>query len=146
MHNVVACVKTHPVLFFGVEGERVVVGLDVGQRTSAFLPRPIREAQRKPPRTLKDTDRPMVSWYLRVHRPEPGNPNRFSGVVRLDIAATDDWEHWVDDVSWAVLDEFYGLSARPDPRHDVMPYGIYDCEQCLKAQKVPGDLLLAQLM
>jgi hypothetical protein len=145
LRNVVSCVKTHPVPFFGVDGERKIAQLEVGQRSVAFLPRPIREAQRKPPRTLVDTARPMVSWYLRASPPNPRNPNKLNGVVRLDMAAVDDWDCWVDEVSWAVLDEFYGISAMPDPRYDVMPYGIYDCEQFLKAQQIPGELLLAQL-
>lgn len=145
LHRVVSCVKTHPVLFFGVEGERQVVELEVGQRSVAFLPRPLREAQRTPPTTLDDTARPMVSWYLRVRKRDFKNANRLNGVVRLDIAATDDWQLWVDEVSWAVLDEFYGLSAMPDPRYDVMPFGIYECEEALKSQQIPAKLLLAQL-
>jgi hypothetical protein len=87
----------------------------------------------------------MVSWYLRVQASDPRNPNKLSGIIRLDIAATHDWQNWVDEISWAVLDEFYGISARPDPRYDVMPYGIYECEQFLKAQQISGELLLAQL-
>ncbi len=51
----------------------------------------------------------------------------------------------MDEVSCAVLDGFYGLSSRPDPRTDVMPFGIYDCEQFLKGQQLSGELLLAQL-
>jgi hypothetical protein len=143
LRNVVSCVKMHPVPFFGIEGERKIRQLEIGQRSVAFLPRPSQEAQQK--RTLGDADRPMVSWYLRVCSPDKGHPRPMNGIVRLDMAAVVDWRQWVDDVSWAVLDEFYGISARPDPRYDVMPYGIYDCEQFLKAQQLSGDLLLAQL-
>lgn len=143
LRNVVTCVKTHPVPFFGVDGERKIAQLEVGQRSVAFLPRPIREAKRD--LAFAETYRPMISWYLRVHNPDLRSPNKFSGIVRLDIAAINDWPEWVDEVSWAVLDEFYGLSARPDPRYDVMPYGIYECEQFLKSQQIPGELLLAQL-
>jgi hypothetical protein len=146
LRNVVSCVKTHPVPFFGVEGERKVAQLEIGQRSVAFLPRPIHEARQQ--RTFVDTlrrGRPMVSWYLRVQASDPRNPNKLSGIIRLDIAATHDWQNWVDEISWAVLDEFYGISARPDPRYDVMPYGIYECEQFLKAQQISGELLLAQL-
>jgi hypothetical protein len=145
LQNVVACVKTHPVPFFGVSGERAVAQLAIGERSVAFLPRPIREVAQRQPSTLTTTDRPMISWYLRVREPNQQNSSVLSGVVRLDMAAHDDWRDWVDEVSWAVLDEFYGLSAMPDPRYDVMPYGIYDCEQYLKAQQIPSELLLAQL-
>lgn len=143
LRNIVSCVKTHPVAFFGIEGERTLMQLEVGQRSVAFLPRPLREAQRG--FTLQQSYRPMVSWYLRVRPPNPQNSSLMSGIVRLDIAAVDDWKQSIDEVSWAVLDEFYGLSAMPDKRYDVMPYGIYDCERFLKARQISGDLLLAQL-
>lgn len=143
LRQVVSAVKTHPVPFFGAKGEGMIRELKTGERSRAFLPRPRDEAREN--RTLKETPRRMVSWYLRVQPSLPCSPNLLSGVVRLDITAVDDWQKVVDDVSWAVLDEFYGLSARPDPRADVMPFGIYDCEQYLKAHEIPGELLLAQL-
>lgn len=143
LRNIVSCVKTHPVAFFGIEGERKIMQLEVGQRSVAFLPRPLREAQKG--YTLQQSYRPMVSWYLRVRLSNPHNSSLMSGIVRLDIAAIDGWSQWIDEVSWAVLDEFYGISAMPDKRYDVMPYGIYDCEHFLKAQQISGDLLLAQL-
>jgi hypothetical protein len=143
LHNIVSCVKTHPVSFFGAEGERQLRRLEIGERSVAFLPRPANESQKR--YSLRETDRQMVSWYMRVRQANQHDANHMSGVVRLDIAAVDDWRDWIDEVSWAVLDEFYGLSAMPDPRYDVMPYGIYDCEQFLKACEIPGDLLLAQL-
>ncbi len=143
LRNIVSCVKTHPVAFFGAEGERQLRQLEVGERSVAFLPRPARESQKR--YSLRETDRQMVSWYMRVRQANHHDANHMSGIIRLDIAALDDWRDWVDEVSWAVLDEFYGISAMPDPRYDVMPYGIYDCEQFLKAHQIPGDLLLAQL-
>jgi len=144
LRQIVSTVKTHPVAFFGVNGERMISELKVGERSVAFLPRPIDEAREH--RRFKETPRPMVSWYLRVQQSLPRSPNLLSGIVRLDIAAVDDWQKVIDGVSWAVLDEFYGLSARPDPRSDVMPFSIYDCEQYLKAREIPGELLLAQLV
>ena len=143
LRNIVSCVKTHPVPYFGVEGERLLQQLDVGQRSVAFVPRSAREAQKR--YSLRETDRQMVSWYLRVRPSRPHDSNHMSGIIRLDIAAIDDWREWIDEVSWAVLDEFYGISAMPDTRHDVMSYGVYDCEQFLKSRQIPGDLLLAQL-
>jgi hypothetical protein len=143
LRNIVSCVKTHPVSFFGIEGERQLRQLQIGERSVAFLPRPTRESQKQ--YALRETDRQMVSWYVRVRQANKHDANHMSGIVRLDIAAIDDWRDWIDEVSWAVLDEFYGISAMPDPRYDVMPYGIYDCEQALKAHQLPGDLLLAQL-
>ena len=139
LRNIVSCVKTHPVPFFGSEGERQLIQLEVGQRSVAFLPRPRCETPQQRAR------RPLVSWYLRVRAPSASSPNALSGIVRLDIAAVADWRRWVDEVSWAVLDEFYGISALPDKRYDVMPYGIYDCEQFLKAQELPADYLFAPL-
>jgi len=143
LRNIVSCVKTHPVAYFGADGERQVRGLEIGERSVAFLPRPAREAQKQ--YSLRETDRQMVSWYMRVRQANQHDANHMSGIVRLDIAAIENWRDWIDEVSWAVLDEFYGISAMPDPRYDVMPYGIYDCEQYLKAREIPGDLLLAQL-
>lgn len=146
LRRVVACVKTHPVPFFGVEGERLLAGMHVGERSVAFLPRPPKQAggDHQPSR-LEESPRPMACWYLRVREPTPGNPNRLSGVVRLDIAVVDGWPGWVDEVSWAVLDEYYGLSARPDPQHDVTAYGICECEHYLLSRRLPGNLLLAAL-
>lgn len=146
LQNVVSGVKTHPISFFGVDGERTLARLAVGERSVAFLPRPrVSEDSHEKPVTLETTDRPIISWYLRVREPNTQSSNVLSGVIRLDIANTEGWQDWIDEVSWAVLDEFYGISAMPDPRYDVMPYGIYDCEQFLKAQQLPGELLLAQL-
>jgi hypothetical protein len=146
LQNVVSGVKTHPISFFGVDGERTLARLAVGERSVAFLPRPrVSEDAPEKPVTLETTDRPIISWYLRVREPNTQSSNVLSGVIRLDIANTEGWQDWIDEVSWAVLDEFYGISAMPDPRYDVMPYGIYDCEQFLKAQQLPGELLLAQL-
>jgi hypothetical protein len=143
LRNIVSCVKTHPVAFFGAEAERQLRGLKIGERSVAFLPRPTRESQKR--LSLRETDRQMVSWYIRVRQANQHDANHMSGIVRLDIAAIEDWRNWIDEVSWAILDEFYGISAMPDPRYDVMPYGIYDCEQFLKACEISGDLLLAQL-
>lgn len=143
LRNIVSCVKTHPVPYFGIEGERKIRQLEIGQRSVAFLPRPAREAQQHS--TLTQSDRPMISWYLRVQPSHPHHANHMSGIIRLDIAAVDDWTHWIDEVSWSILDEFYSISALPDPRADVMSYGIYDCEQFLKSHQIPGTLLLAQL-
>ena len=148
LRQVVACVKTHPVPFFGVAGERALARMRIGERSVAFLPRPPRERtsrQGSQEETLATSSRPMACWYLRVHESEPQQPNLLSGVVRLDIAAVDSWQDWVDPVSWAVLDEFHGLSARPDPRYDVMPYGIHECEQVLHSERLPGKLLLATI-
>src|SRR6266487_4098899 len=105
---------------------------------------------------LREQDPTGRSWLLKdgslfqfkreyVRQANHHDANHMSGVVRLDIAAIDGWRDCIDEVSWAVLDEFYGVSAMPDPRYDVMPYGIYDCEQFLKSRQLPGDLLLAQL-
>jgi hypothetical protein len=141
LRNIVSCVKTHPVSYFGIEGERQLRQLEIGERSVAFLPRPTSQKRY----SLGETNRQMVSWYLRVRQSNLHDANHMSGIVRLDIAAINDWKDWIDEVSWAVLDEFYGISALPDSRSDVMPYGIYDCEQFLKARQLPGDLLLAQL-
>lgn len=149
--QVVGLVKSHPVPFFGVDGERLLLGMGVGERSVCFLPRSADDAREGRVLALADSPRPMISWYLRVRPPQARGPEALTGVVRLDLAVQPGWRAWpdwapvVDAVSWAVLDESYGLSAAPDPRADVMPYGIAEVEQALKARRTPADLLLAGL-
>jgi hypothetical protein len=157
LRQIVGVVKSHPVPFFGVEGENKLARMDVGERSVAFLPggghgrsngaNGLKSAHAPMSlRSLSHSQRTLVSWYLRVREPEPTRASCYSGIVRLDIAATDDWRQWVDEVSWAVLDEFYGLSSLPDARSDVLAYGIHECEQSMSASRLPGELLLAALL
>ncbi len=151
LRGIVGLVKRHPVPFFGPEGERLLLGMAVGERSVCFLPRS--EADLREGRVLRlcDSPRPMISWYLRVRPSQARGPEVLTGVVRLDLAVQQGWRDWsdwallVDAISWAVLDESYGLSAAPDPRADVMPYGIAEVEQALKARRTSADLLLAGL-
>jgi hypothetical protein len=151
LRQVVGCVKDHPVPFFGAAGELALAKMSLGRRSVAFLPRPekaARAAQAQAQAGVSQLDqayRPFVSWYLRVNVPTPGNAHLLSGVVRLDLPALPDWPRWVDALSWAVLDEFHGLSARPDERYDVLAFGIHDCELSMHAQRLRSELLLAGL-
>jgi hypothetical protein len=145
LQRIVCCVKTHPVPFFGRQGEQQLTTLPLGERSVAFLPRTAWEAEQDA--TLDQVQRPMVSWYLRVQPPASYSTslNTLSGIVRLDITAVQNWTDLIDEISWAVLDEFADISSRPDERYHVMPYGIHECEQFLKAHQLPKDLLLAYL-
>jgi len=92
LRNIVSCVKTHPVSYFGLEGERQLRQLEIGERSVAFLPRPTSQKRY----SLGETDRQMVSWYLRVRQSNQHDANHMSGIVRLDIAAINDWQDWID--------------------------------------------------
>src|SRR5437879_2608775 len=73
LRNIVSCVKTHPVSFFGGEGERQLRLLEIGERSVAFLPRPTRESQKR--FALRETDRQVVSWYVRVRQANQHDAN-----------------------------------------------------------------------
>jgi hypothetical protein len=155
LRQIVGVVKSHPVPFFGIEGEAMLARMAVGDRSVAFLPSSTYSKLKGSVagkrigtailRVLTHSQRPVIAWYLRVREADLTHPGCYSGIVRLDIAATDDWQQWVDKVSWAVLDEFYGLSSLPDSRADVLAYGIHDCELSMSAGRLPGELLLATL-
>jgi hypothetical protein len=135
--RVVGCVKTHTRAPFGVAGEQALAALRLGQRSMAFQMRPVHGRYHTV--TVDATRDPHgqapIAWYLRVRLAPPQATRLLAGVVRLEIAPTPDWRHWIEPLSWAVLDEFWTLPADPttDPRADVSCYGIRECEQYLRA-------------
>lgn len=113
----IGVVKSHRTLYVGDDALATVLGLRAGERTTAFA---IASARRHP----------VASWYLRLRDPGPRSP--LFGLVRVEIARGDDLTRRADDASRAILAERVPV-ALPDPRWDVMSYGVRDCEQYLQA-------------
>jgi hypothetical protein len=113
----IGLIKSHRTRFFDGADARVVLELDVGQRTSVFEPKT---------RNLT----PVRSWYLRL-RPHDRR-DIFWGLVRVEMART----HapvTADLISSWLLAETAPVSL-PDARWDRLIYPIRDCEQFLKAR------------
>ncbi|MBL0169116.1 MAG: hypothetical protein IPP90_00095 [Gemmatimonadaceae bacterium] len=129
-------VKSHNTLYGDVAAVRATLGLAVGERSPLFL---VQHRGR----------RGVASWYLRVHASDDGDP--LHGLVRVELApplslfhaadvARDHPEpaavriltRRADEVSGWILAE-RGPIALPDPRWDTLTYGVYGCEQYLKA-------------
>jgi len=114
----VGVIKSHRTRFFDGDDMRTVLGLEAGERTSVFQPG-----------TRRFT--PVHSWYLRL-RPRAGR-DVFSGLVRVEVAASERSVELADEVSRWLLAETAPL-ALPDPRWDRLLYPIRDCEQYLRAR------------
>jgi hypothetical protein len=118
---VVGVVKSHRTLYADGDGVQVVLGLRVGERTTAFR-------ITSPKRTT------VASWYLRLRDPIGRDP--MWGLVRVEIAepraTAAEIRDRADEVSRAILAEVLPLSL-PDSRWDKMVYGIRDCEEFLRA-------------
>lgn len=118
----VGVVKSHHTLYLPPDGLGVVMRLREGERTSACL--------------IERTWGPrVVSWYLRLREPPSHDP--FLGLVRVEVASNDRLElsalsDRANEVSRWILAERSPL-ALPDARWDRMVYGVYDCEQYLRA-------------
>ena len=129
-------VKSHSTLYGEEEALRTALSLTIGERGPLFL---VQHRGR----------RGVASWYLRVHASDHGDP--LHGLVRVEIAPPtglfriDDREQKhpdpvlvrslaqrADSVSGWILAE-RGPIALPDPRWDTLTYGVYACEQFLKA-------------
>jgi hypothetical protein len=140
-------VKSHSTLYGEPGILRTTLALSVGARSPAFL---IRHRAR----------RAVASWYLRLHASPGDDP--LHGLVRIEIApsaallaeteragfgaATDDATaladpdaptvralvRRVDEISTWLLAERAPVSL-PDPRWHTLTYGVYACEQFLKA-------------
>lgn len=114
---VVGVVKSHRTLYADEAALPVVLGLRAGERTTAV--------------TLSSPRRhPVASWYLRLRDPAGRAP--LHGLVRVEAAIAGDVAARADEVSRWVLAE-RAPAALPDPRWDVMVYGIRECEQYLTA-------------
>lgn len=113
--HAVGVVKSHHTLYVAAEAVATVAALTAGQRTSAFV-----VATRKRTR--------VASWYLRLR--DTGDP--LGGLVRIEVAEAGFDAARADLVSRWVLAEREPV-ALPDPRWQVMAYGIRDCEEYLRA-------------
>lgn len=127
-------VKSHTTLYGDTDALRQTMGLSMGERGPLFL---VQHRSR----------RAVASWYLRMHRADDGDP--LHGLVRVEVAppanvfpghstATPDVEALAklssraDHISEWMLAERAPI-ALPDPRWDTLTYGVYACEQFLKA-------------
>jgi hypothetical protein len=113
----VGVVKSHRRLFAEGASLRIVLGLDAGERTSVF---------RVSPRGRYS----VMSWYLRV-RSAKGHDAMW-GLIRVEASECDRPTERADEISRWILAENAPL-ALPDGRWDKMTYGIYDCEEFLRA-------------
>ena len=113
----IGLIKSHRTRFFDGAEARVVLDLEVGERTRVFEPKT---------RNLT----PVRSWYLRL-RPHQGR-DIFWGMVRVEMALTHAPDV-ADVVSGWLLGETSPVSL-PDPRWDRLIYPIRDCEQFLRAR------------
>ena len=129
-------VKSHGTLYGDPQALRATLGLAVGERGPLFI------VQHK-------ARRGVASWYLRMHPSDDGDP--LHGLVRVEVAPPttlfrpDDAARAHPDVDAvrALADRADTISAwmlaerapiaLPDPRWDTLTYGVYACEQFLKA-------------
>lgn len=122
---VVGVVKSHRTLYAEGDALRTVLALRAGERTSAF------EVGGTGARRAA-----VASWYLRLREPAGRDP--MWGLVRLEAAMPDPAETpsafaaRADRLSRWVLREVAPV-ALPDGRWDRLAYGVYDCEQFLRA-------------
>ncbi len=129
-------VKSHNTLYGDSDHIRATLALSVGERGPLFV---VQHRSR----------RAIASWYVRVHAPQHGDP--LHGLVRVEVApppqlfAHTDTDHRhplpeamaqltarADQISAWIYAERAPISL-PDPRWDTLTYGIYACEQFLKA-------------
>ena len=115
--RVVGVVKSHQTQYFGMEDQRKILNLKVGERSSVFKPRG------------RDWS-PVYSWYLRLHSND--GKDIYFGLVRVEAAAADTTISIADEISRWLLAERSPLSL-PDSRWDRMIYPIRDCEQYLRS-------------
>lgn len=113
----VGVVKSHRQLYASAALLDVILGLTCGERTPV-----VRIAPRN--RT------PVHSWYLRLR--DGVAHDALWGIVRVEVAESDDPSERADEVSRWVLAERAPL-ALPDARWDRMAYPVRDCEEFLRA-------------
>jgi hypothetical protein len=110
-------VKSHRQLYATAAVIELILGLGCGERTPV-----VRIAPRN--RT------PVHSWYLRLR--DPVAHDALWGIVRVEVAESDDAAGRADEVSRWVLAERAPL-ALPDSRWDRMAYPVRECEEFLRA-------------
>ncbi len=114
----VGVVKSHHTLYVAGDSVATVLGLREGERTTALeLTMPLRRV-------------PVATWYLRLRG--HGERSPFFGLVRVEVAREGELTGRADLVSRWLLAERVPVSL-PDPRWDVMVYGIRECEQYLSS-------------
>jgi len=113
----VGVVKSHRQLYATAAVIELILGLASGERTPV-----VRIAPRN--RT------PVHSWYLRLR--DPVAHDALWGIVRVEVAETDDAAARADEMSRWVLAERAPL-ALPDSRWDRMAYPVRECEEFLRA-------------
>jgi hypothetical protein len=113
----IGVVKSHRTLYADGDAFRVVVGLEAGERSSAFHVSPRGR-------------HPVASWYVRL-RNASGRDALF-GLVRVEAADSVDLTARADEISRWIIAEGAPLSL-PDGRWDKMSYGIRDTEEFLRA-------------
>ncbi len=113
----VGVIKSHRTLYVEGDALRVVLGLQKGERSSAF---------RVSPRSRSS----VLSWYLRLR--DPKGHDVMWGLVRVEVADCDRPAERADEISTGVMAETTPLSL-PDGRWDKMAYGVRDCEEFLRA-------------
>ena len=113
----VGVIKSHNTLYAEGDAFRVLVGLEPGERSSAF---------HVSPKTRSD----VASWYVRV-RSAAGRDALF-GLVRVEASLTNDLTARANEISRWIIAEGSPL-ALPDGRWDKMSYGIRDTEEFLRA-------------
>lgn len=137
-------VKSHTTLYGDAPAIRRALSLPFGERSALFL-------------VTHRARLGVASWYLRVHAARDGDP--LHGLVRVEVsppamlfggrtpsAANEAWvaDPAADPRAVAALGEQADRISRwiladrapvalPDPRWDTLSYGIYACEQFLKA-------------
>jgi hypothetical protein len=115
--QMVGVIKSHAALPFDGAALEGYLTLPPGHRSSVFLPA-----------TRQLT--PVHSWGLRL-RPWQGH-DLMHGLVRIEVAESDDPTGRADAVSRWLLAEVAPLAA--DPRADRLLYGVHDVERWLRAR------------
>jgi hypothetical protein len=132
VRRAVGLVKNARRLFFGGEEARMLLDLEAGERTTAFVP-PWRAERRDAGRPEEE----RASWYVRLW---PADASRegtdaTSGLVRAEtvVPSVSDAENTrlFDEISRWLLAEKAPL-AKPDPRWPSMIYPIRYTEKILK--------------
>lgn len=114
----VGVVTSHRTLYVDAAGLQVITALGVGERTSV-----VRVTSRHRPSVL--------SWYLRIRASAGRGP--LWGLVRVEVTDRDgDVRERADRVSRWILAETAPLAV-PDARWDTLVYGVWDCEEYLRA-------------
>lgn len=124
-NNVVGVVKNHHQRYLDFEDDRVMFGMDVGERTWLF--------------EIERSANPILSCYLRIR--QVGDDPR-SGVVRIEIHP--DRENEIDRICRRIVDESYPLKRNiPSWRNQIYPFHV--AEKVIDAHMPGRDVVLSSL-